>query len=198
MVSSGALCEPTLCLGFGFVFLSCLGSSHVKLPSSWLPARMGHGPKIQQSRSYHVRGLLSLARYSCTVQACGPKALCLAWKQAGSLLPSMTLLTKKALCDPSRSRAGKWCRPAALQAICPASAGGEELLAGRSKLCLAILPFGQSCCPFSGLHININCLRQLPNASFIVLQSRHSFPWHGQHHLFCMNGADPASGTSPP
>lgn len=66
-----------------------------------------------------------------------------------------------------------------------------------SLSCLAVLPFGQTCCPFPGLHININCLRQLPNPPFIVLQSSHSFPWHGQCHLFCMNGADPASGTSP-
>lgn len=46
-----------------------------------------------------MHSLLPLARYSCAVQACGPKALSLACEQAGSLLPSMTLLPKKALCD---------------------------------------------------------------------------------------------------
>lgn len=51
-----------------------------------------------------MRSLLSLARYSCAVQACGPKALSLACEQAGSLLPSMTLLPKKAFCDLSYSK----------------------------------------------------------------------------------------------
>lgn len=40
----------------------------------------------------------------------------------------------------------KRCRLAPLQAICPASDGEEELLTVLSKMCLAILPFGQTCC----------------------------------------------------
>lgn len=51
-----------------------------------------------------MHSLLSLARYSCEVQASGPEALYLACEQAGSLLPSKTLLPKKALCDFSYSK----------------------------------------------------------------------------------------------
>lgn len=51
-----------------------------------------------------MHSLLSLARYSCVAQACGPRGLSLACEQARSLLPSMTLLPKEALCDLSYSK----------------------------------------------------------------------------------------------
>lgn len=58
----------------------------------------------------------------------------------------MTLLPKEAFCDLFCSKVFSDAE-LSLQAMCPASDGEEEVFTVLSKLCLAILPFVQICCP---------------------------------------------------
>lgn len=83
------------------------------------------------------------------IQLCSPtlrsQSSFLSLQGAGILLPSMTLLPKEALCDLSYSKVLS-------DAVLPLSRPSvqpllEKLFTVLSKLCLAILPFGQTCCP---------------------------------------------------
>lgn len=105
---------------------------------------------------------LSLARYSCAAQACDPKTLSLACEQAGSLLPSTTLLPKKTLCYLFYIK---------VMQTCPSPGHLSGLWWRRGAAHCAIKDvFGHPAAwadllHFVGLYINISCLRQPPNAS---------------------------------